>query len=384
MQLNQYYTEELYGDRLVNSLNIQSPNLALDLGFGAGGLLYAARRRWSSISLIGIDVDKKNILNAKRDSLIEALELNGFSADLPEIIGDKYGLIDLLVSNPPYFSKDLDFESKKILRCSGLLECISNRTKNVPAELIFLAQNLRLLSDNGEIGIILPAGLVSGEKWQGLREFLFNEYHISNVIQLPINSFKGTDAQTFILVISKLKSPPSNVVSISHVLKNSNFNISVNDAVSRADFQYYESKRGFKGASELYSGDFSIFRGNRSHKVLKESVDYFIHTTEMPFTPQSTNLMFKPVMGINNVVEGDILIARVGRRCLGRALYVMQGSIPISDCIIAIRPNNKKIGSLIWEKISSSDGVDYLKNTSLGVGAKYVTHHSINEFLINY
>ena len=189
MSLNQYYTKNIYGDLLIQNLSIASPQTALDLGFGAGDLLHAARRRWESLNLVGIDIDRKNILRANSDKLINALELNGFELALPEIINEKFGDIDLLISNPPYFSCDLDANNKKILREIGLMDCLSNRLNKIPAELIFLAQNLRLLTKTGEIGIILPAGLISGQKWHPVREFLLSNYHVTNVIQLPVDSF---------------------------------------------------------------------------------------------------------------------------------------------------------------------------------------------------
>lgn len=358
------------------------PKLALDLGFGAGGLLYAARRRWPNINLAGVDLDEKNIQTAK-SSIIDAVNLNVFSFDLPDIIEKHFGTIDILISNPPFFSKKLDFECLKILKASGLINFISDKNKTVPAELIFLAQNLRILSEHSEIGIILPAGLISGERWKKLREHLFSRYKISNITQLPENSFKGTEAQTFIVNISKKTDSKSNkTVSLSHVSKKEGIIINLNQAFERADYSYYERKKTDIYKLNLCTDDFHIFRGTTSYKILKERNYDFIHTTKMPIFPKKINLINQPINGDKNICKGDIILARVGRRCLGRVSYVSGGSLPISDCIIAIRPKNKRIGSLIWSKISSKYAIEYMKNTSLGVGAQYITHNLIREFLI--
>lgn len=162
-QLNQYYTKSIYGDKLIQSLNLTRPKVALDIGFGSGNLLHAAKRRWNDLSLVGVDVDNENIANARSKKLIQAVELNGFDPSLPEIIYERFGPIDLLVGNPPYYSRELDTDAKTILKSIGLLDCLSKHIKKVPAELIFLAQNLRILSKVGELGLIVPAGLVSGE-----------------------------------------------------------------------------------------------------------------------------------------------------------------------------------------------------------------------------
>jgi type I restriction enzyme M protein len=382
MHLNQYYTDELYSDRLVSSLSVKDPNLALDLGFGAGGLLHAAKRRWCNIGLVGIDVDTVNVATAKTDKLIHAIELNGFSSNLPEIIQNRFGKIDLLISNPPYFSKRIDEDCNKILRASGLVDCISKRARFVPAELIFLAQNLRLLTDDGEIGIILPAGLISGEKWVAFRSHLFSNYFVSNVIQLPVNSFRNTDAQTFILTISKRKIASKYKVRISHVSHNDFYDIDASDAVSRCDFLFFHTQNRINVARKLNASDFNILRGNKTHKELKQISENYIHTTNMPSFPTTKAISNNPLNKCVNARAGDIVISRVGSRCLGRVIFIEHGELPVSDCVIVIRPANKEVGTLIWKKISSDTAFEYLSNTSFGVGAKYITHKSIENFLL--
>ncbi|MBQ4812697.1 N-6 DNA methylase [Pseudoalteromonas luteoviolacea] len=382
MQLNQYYTSKLCSDRLVDSLSVATPKVALDLGFGAGDLLRAAKRRWTDINLVGVDLDRVNVLNARLDNEIDAIHMNGFSPDLPKVISDKYGDIDLLISNPPYFSVEVNSKCRKILKEAGLSQCISQSLKKVPAELIFLAQNLRMLTANGEMGIILPAGLISGERWKPLREYLFCTYGVSNIIQMPENSFKKTDAQTFIMTISGKKSDYVNSINLSHILESKKLKISISDAVNRADYLYYKQLSLLINQNTISSNDFRIFRGNRVHKCLKDWGGDYLHTSDLPNSPIHTVFPVAEYGDANSVKKGDIALARVGRRCLGRAVYVDEGCIPVSDCIIVIRPRDKNIGKLIWERISSQLAADYFRATSLGVGAKYLTHTSVREFLV--
>ncbi|WP_289282844.1 MULTISPECIES: N-6 DNA methylase [unclassified Methylophaga] len=380
IQLNQYYTDNKYGDFLVGKFSSLSPRLALDLGFGSGSLLNAARRRWSELCLIGVDIDNDNVSRAKLNSSIEALNHNGFDPSLPDIIKDKYGDIDLLVGNPPYFSRELDQDAKKILRKVGMLDCLPANAKKVPAELVFIAQNLRLLSKSGELGLIVPAGLISGEKWKPIREFLFTNYNVTNVIQLPTNSFKNTDAQTFILIV-KQKLSSEETVSISYINAPQSMQISTKDASNRADFMYYKSTSVISLPSDISENDFFLFRGNKSKNELSILVDNFIHTTDLPAVPSNGFYINTPSIHSNNMQKGDILIARVGRRCLGRTLYVNQGSLPISDCIIGIRPSSLEVAGILWEKLSHPRCRNFLQEVSLGVGAKYITYRTITDYL---
>lgn len=381
MHLNQYYTEDRYGDILVNNLSSISPKVALDLGFGTGNLLNAARRRWSELNLIGVDLDHGNVNRANFNSKIVAFEHNGFDPSLPDIIKDRYGDIDLLVGNPPYFSREFDTDAKKILASIGMLDCIPATAKKIPAELIFIAQNLRLLSSTGELGLIVPAGLVSGEKWKPFREFLFSEYSVPNVIQLPTNSFKNTEAQTFILTV-KQKSLPKTDISISHINTLMKMKISTSQASNRADYNFYRTQPDNKELITIKANDFILLRGNRSKNNLQGNQLEFIHTTDLPPKPTTRTFNHCPIDGQINMKSEDILIARVGRRCLGRTMHIKSGSLPVSDCIIILRPKTSELGKKIWEKLSHPDSIKYFSDVSLGVGAKYITYKTITDYLV--
>ena len=380
--LNQYYTDQVYSDHLVKELSSPFPLSVADLGFGEGSLLRAARKRWNHLKLIGVDIDLLNVEKANKNKLIDAIHYDGFNPDLPDTIVEKYGNIDLLVSNPPFFFKSIDKNIKTILKKSDLWDCISSGSKKVPAELVFLAQNIRLLNNQSELGIILPAGLVSGEKWVSLREYLFGEFNISKVIQLPTNSFKRTDAQTFIFIMNK-KNPVSTDIELSHVLYDKTISISRADAVCRADFSFYNKTEIDSEKHYISRHRYSIYRGNTTHKELLASAKYFIHTNQLPKEPTSLSLPNYTFGQSNLAITGDILIARVGRRCIGRVALVEKGTLPISDCVIVVRPVDDNARQKIWGKLKSESSKQILDSMSLGVGAKYLTHSLIREFLSN-
>ncbi|MBL1319711.1 MAG: N-6 DNA methylase [Methylophaga sp.] len=378
MELQQYYTQNRYSEHMVNNLAIESPAHAFDLGLGNGGLLLATKRRWSKINLIGVDLDQENIYKAKLNSQIDAFEFDGFRPDLPEIINKKYGNIDLLVSNPPYFSCKLDTDIISILSEVGMMDCISKNCQSIPAELVFLAQNLRLLTEKGELGIILPAGLISGERWKGIREFLFSEYNVVKVIQLPTSSFKRTDAQAFILILTP-KSTNSDLV-LSHVDYSGEFKINLNDAIQRSDYIYYRHFSECRVNSKIID-DFSIFRGSLTHAKLKNDSSHYIHTSHLENYASELNLPKSPSSDGVNTMPGDIVIGRVGRRCLGRVALIKSGHVPVSDCIIIVRANSPSVRKQIWNKLKAENAKNTFYDLSLGVGAKYLTHNIVRNYI---
>lgn len=383
MQFNQYYTDSNISDKLINSLEIQYPNQAFDLGFGSGELLKSVKRRWSKIRLAGADIDPKNVNFAKKEALIDSVELDGFLENLPNIILEKYGNIDILISNPPFFQKKISDNFLRILESADLLDCISMKSKTIPSELIFLAQNLRLLSETGEIGIILPAGLVTGERWKVLRSLLFRKYNMKNIIQLPENSFKQTEAQTFMLIFSRSNQLNGGLVTLSHINKTERIVIPICEAIERADYNYYEYRRQSSNLLKVEAKDFDILRGNKSRITLQADQIRHIHSTDFSKNPSILTLTDNIHENIKMCKTGDILLARVGSRCVGRIIFVSGGSLPISDCVIVIRASNKNTRIKIWKKLCSSHFQEFLNSSLLGVGPKYITHNIVKEFLTN-
>lgn len=380
----QYYTNELYSSILVNNLIHTNPKSALDLGLGNGSLLTAAKNRWKDINLYGVDIDENNVNLAISGKSIKAILHDGFSPFLPDVLIEHYGNIDLLISNPPYFSKEFDSNIKKIFIEAGLNNCFSQSMKNVPAELVFLAQNLRLLNTSGEIGIILPAGLISGEKWKCLRAFLLDQYHVSCCVQLPPKSFSKTEAQAFILFIQSSKKVKSKV-RLVNASNNEVLYIDVAKASDRMDFSFYALSQSYRGMNNrILTDDFEVFRGNTPHNKLKKmGLKDFVHTTQLKQFPYKANYNITSEFDCKFAIAGDILLARVGSRCLGRTCLVESGTVPISDCVMVIRATSKKSRDFLWKKLSRDGTSTDLKQLSLGVGAKYLTHKIVKDYLLN-
>ena len=354
----------------------------MDLGFGSGNLLNAANKRWNNIELIGLDIDQNNVTAAQIHHRFVALEMSGLDCDLPSKISELFGSIDLLISNPPYASIELDRACKTILKRASLNECMPKNAKKVPSEIIFLAQNLSLLTDQGEIGIILPSGIASGENWKPLRELLFTEYQVSNVSELPRNSFKGTDALAFIFRIRKKSNERKNNTILNSVGGGPEISVSHDEAIFRCDYSHYTN---FVNESNLITVDetkFSFFRGRHSNKHLELTGVKYVHSTDIKSSPIIGCVNEQEIIPFTTTARaGDILINRVGSRCVGRSAIVKSGYVGVSDCIIGVRPNTFQDGEKIKELIQSDDFRTYVDKSALGVGARYLTYNIIKNFL---
>lgn len=369
MSLGQYYTTELVSEHLVSHIHLNEADNVLDIGCGQASLLLAAGQRWSNASLIGFDIDPVNTISI--NTKLRLHHGDGFDPDLWKRIIDEFGYIDVAVSNPPYISVDLSASIRSILREVGLDSYLSSTITQVPAELVFLAQNLLTTRKGGELGIILPAGIVSGERWAGIREFLTSNFVINKCIQLPTNTFKRTEASTFALCLTN-QAPIKDNVELRELLSESPIAISKGQALQRMDYFYYQGVQIFENESRLdRSVEFEMFRGNTTNKQLRSTAMFYIHTSSLSNDYPSLELPAMEIKGgVKYAQKGDILISRVGSRCIGQLAYVSTGCAPISDCVIVLRSHQSKE---LWSYLKQIDISVSLKKMALGVGAKYLT-----------
>lgn len=375
MNLAQYFTNSTISEFLVSQFQFSKPESILDIGCGELSLLRAAGRRWDDAKLIGYDIDPYASFNVDGNKFKFNIG-DGLDPSLSTKIEDMFGKIDVAVSNPPYVSVDLNVKTRAILKKAHMLDVLSSCTNKIPAEIIFLAQNLLVLKDQSELGIILPSGIISGERWKGIREFLINEYSIKSCTQIPSNAFKNTEVSTFALCLKNVKDTPSKV-NLQDLSCTKPIEIGVEDAISRMDYSYYKyAEREFSQSFCEFPVE-SIFRGNMPYNQLLNAGLNCVHTTSIKDPLQTVFFDNCSVpMGVKYAMEGDILISRVGTRCLGRSAFVRAGKIAISDCIFVIR---SKHNEKIWEIIESCDFRTKLQHIALGSGAKYLTINLLKE-----
>lgn len=378
MNLAQFYTDLAISNKFVSEFGARNPSSVIDIGCGKLGLLRAARHRWSDARLIGYDIDPKHAFRVTEDNFLLDIG-DGLDPDLSKRIEDIYGKIDLAVSNPPYISVDRTDKNQNILRRACILEGVSRTQSLLPAELIFLAQNLLVMKDQSELGIILPSGFISGERWKPLRELLISEYSVTCCLELPPKSFSKTEVSTYALFIKKEKQKIKdyNTIELKALSSNGSIKINKEEAISRLDYTYYSSASYSLHSKLHYAGEIEIFRGNKPCSELnKRNIQHF-HTTDLKTDTQALKGHLQEIPSdVRFASSGDILISRVGTRCLGRAAYLCSGNMPISDCILGIRssPSDK-----LWDIISNNKFKEYLLKVSLGSGAKYITKSILEE-----
>lgn len=385
--LGRYYTNQPVSELLVSKFRQDNPENILELGIGNGSLLHAAYRRWRNASFYGADIDRKSI--AKISShlpFVNLVHINGLSPGLPQKMKLKVGSIDVAVCNPPYRRMTFNLAIKSLFNEVGLVESLN--LNKITSDIVFLAQNLRMLKDKGELGIILPDSIFTGHEFVYLREDILTNHKILALIQLPDNIFSRTEARTHILLMEK-GSPADLTVPLyrsdSYGQLSPVINVSQNELLYRMDYTYYEWKRNQKVSNTsitLGKLGIEIKRGLKTKKDLQKLKVPFFHTTSFP------RLLSSKVRLVNSSIQngviaqpGDILMARVGKRSIGRVTMVECGSQVISDCIYRLR-GPRESEERVWHALISEQGQEWLNAHAHGVCSRVISKKDLLSFKI--
>ena len=387
--LGRYYTHETIANLLIGAMDKREPSLVLDLGAGDGALVGQAARVWTGTRFITVDIDKK--AGSAEFPRIHGATFRHYIGDaldfkLPETLGIRLGEVDAALCNPPYIRPQWQRHFGEILEDAGL-SGVFPKMIDIPADLLFLAQNLRFLKNNGRLGLILPDGIIAGERFAKFREALIAQHNVERVIELPRRIFRNTDAKAHILVLSKHGSS-NQTISVQRVEKHGLLSMPLNVppdvAVGRLDYSYLADRdtRMQSIGSALRDVTQTIFRGAYS-SAERATVDIPVfHTTD--FDMKSCSVPKKFVMtkrqldGTKGIfaAKGDILLARVGRNLEEKVCIVQSGYVAVSDCVLVLRviPELRKT---VFRFLKTQAGRDALNMSSHGVGARFITINAI-------
>ena len=392
MNLAQHFTPNPHAHLLVQKMHpFTSSNKKMngvDLGAGRGSLLYSAIQRWKDASFLGVDVSQSLLKTIKQHfPLVQFRHLDLLSAKSlkSKILTDLAESRDVAVCNPPFLNNRNDEFFRDLCRMVNLKDC--TKMSVVTSDVIFLLHNLRLLKKGGTLGIILPDGLITGKKFQVLRQGLLSHHRIEAVIQLPDNSFPGIEVRTHILILRKDMTPAVSVKIMQAGTDSINGKLDVEASALelRMDYSYWHWKLIEKNVETLTLGEIGadVHRGTRSQLFFEHlGIDYF-HTTELPIAAKRINLHRSESSDFRMAESQDILTARVGKRCIGRVTLVSKGNLPITDCIYRIRVPKNWVNQ-VWRSLISDKARDWFSANSHGVCAQIISKSDLLNFPVGY
>jgi len=391
----QYFTTSTVGDLLVSSMTVSTVRNVLELGSGNGALLQAVRRRWANAKLTSVDIDgdlagQIQTIRPNRHVVSDVL-----SPDFDSTFGSLASSFDAAVCNPPYCLAPWSSSFAKVLRDVGLRTAIPAQG-DIAADVVFLAQSIRLLKNGGQLGIIVPDGTVTGSKNRSLREALLESHAVHSVIELPEKSFLGTEAKTYLLTIEKgacqTKDLPLYCADLEGNLS-APIVVSPLEAAERMDYKFYRWRRDQSFEAKVALGEVSgvsVLRGQLEMASAKRAGISLLHSTHLSLREMDKVIRIGPnitraVPGHKYVraQSGDILLTRVGRNLEDKIARVRSGTGLVSDCIFVVRGSSEFLSSL-WADLDSPRGRAWIRAHTRGVCAKVLNKSDLLGFPVSW
>jgi type I restriction enzyme M protein len=397
-----YYTSPVISRSLIDSIDSHQPDLILELGSGSGSLCTAAATRWQGAKLVTVDVDRQAPDRLDSAHVGGQVRHSHFILDvLDEALSDRIGLrlesVDVAICNPPYIRPRWRTDFGKILESAGLSDALTS-LRDAGADLLFLAQNLRLLRRNGKLGLILPDGLVTAEKFSRVRHALLRQHLVEQVVQLPRGAFKGTEAQTYLVVLSKLGGETDQVTlrqmdpdgQLSNPIQ-----VPQDAAEKRLDYAFHVQAMPFRrdgdGSKKIAVRDAltDVLRGNVCSSEIPgyrmpvfhlgdfadRSHEHGVRVVPKHFALPE-HIAQRAAAQVRLAIPGDILLARVGRGLQDRLALVMHGPCVISDCVFALRATDG-YRERLYRFFDSDLGRSALASSAHGVAARFLSRANL-------
>jgi type I restriction enzyme M protein len=371
---------------LVAQIAIRHPKIVLDLGSGGGALSQAAATRWRNAKIHAVEGDFSASTNHSSASLVRTYQADALAPNLSKAIGVQLGTVQAAVCNPPFIRPRWRRHFSKILKESGLADCYS-AFQDAGAAVLFLGQNLRFLKDGGELGLIVPDGIVSGHSHRKLRQLLLGQHSIVDIIELPPSTFRSTEVKSHILIVRK--NSQGSAVRLRRLepdgqLSSPRF-ASATDGVHRLDFSYYQNRlpdlsqlkppRLVTRVADLKP---ELQRGRASTSDFA-SMPPIVHTTNLSadptLAPGKRFRWSKRMADAHNQVlawPGDILLARVGRNLEHKVAILRDGPVAISDCVYRLRVEDS-VRRRVWTFLISAKGREALSVAASGSAARHLS-----------
>jgi type I restriction enzyme M protein len=370
---------------------VTAPRSILDLGCGEGALASAARLRWNRAEIITVDIDNDSKPNLRvlqdgmrgrhRHVVADALDpLLGIHARL------KAESVDLAICNPPFHRPKWRAGFGEILEAAGLSEVVKN-SREVTSDLLFIAQNMRYLSKNGEMGLIVPDAIITGERMLGVRKALANQ--IEKVVQLPRTAFTNTEAQTFILIIARGRQ--NEAIELRELTQAGDYSpplVISADHCSRLDYRFHLSAKQHSKQTKLRTlADLGVKlqRGRLSSVETKAANFNTFHTADFKRAENGTislgHRKYTIAKGQSVARKGDILVARVDRNLEHKVVLVKSGSAAISDCVYKLScPED--VQDRVFKGLRARTGRSQIQALARGNGAKHISATSLMKVLV--
>lgn len=377
-RLGQVMTPQPLADAVMRLLGSRGGRW-LELGSGSGRLAEAIYNRAGPVSYLGIEMD---------EAMIDLSPvLPGFTylkQDVLSVTSLTHSLgrqkFDHVIGNPPYGINGLSDEAK--VRIQTLCPELEIQGNWAPIDLYFVLESLSRLRSNGTGAFIVGADIPCGIRNQQFRKMIVETASEIECYELPPTTFgSSAEVQAYILIV-RFGRGRTRHVSLGRL--NGQYEVTSLRQFDRAlaiesmdlrDHEFGEMDAALRRSSHgitMRDLDVSIVRGSRSRRQFSQLGVRHFHTSDFPKSGMEISLECESVTEYQQATVGDVLLPRVGTRCLGHKAVVVGGRSPYSEAVFRVR-TPVKYRERVERWITSDECSNWRLSAARGACAKHLT-----------
>ena len=352
----------------------------LELGAGTGRIADACLTYRKPASYTGIEIDADLLALCPRSRLSQYVHADVLD---PQALERRLGaeMFDRVGGNPPYGMAALP--DAAIARLDALCPGLPLQKVWGQLDLYFVLESLARLKRPGEAAFVVGAALAEDVRLEAFRRHLVAAASEIECYELPRDVFANdVEVQSYLLIARFGRRRECRVrvgrMQGKDLVVAERREITAAAAAERLDLSYHkfldldQSLRQKRGCVSLGELGAEIVRGSRSrNEFLSLDISHF-HTSDFPRGGLDVRFGDFNDRRFQLAKQGDILLPRVGSRCLDRQAIVKDGSSPYTESVFRVRlPRAHQERVLKW--ISTDAGAFWRRAAAKGTCAKHLT-----------
>ena len=239
---------------------------------------------FNDAEITGIEYND-TIFNSIKDLKIKNNSLNLFNDDYLKFDIENNDKYDLIVGNPPYYviSDKSEINKNQMKKYKEYYEGRAN------IFILFIIHSLMKLNDNGILAFVLPKNFLNCQYYNKLRNYIYYNYNIIDIIDCSNYSYIETTQDTIIFIIKN---------SSIDITNNIKFSIYDNDNDNKIIFN---SKETIIKLKELYLNSTTLHQINFEVKV--GTIVWNQHKKILTNDKTKTRLIYSSDINNNNLIE---------------------------------------------------------------------------------
>lgn len=377
-RLGQILTPQPMADAVVRLLGARGGDW-LELGSGSGRLAQAVHSAVQPASYLGVELEQVMIDACPQLSGVRYVKRDVLSvAALGKTLGDAQ--FDHVIGNPPYGVQDLPARARK--RLLSFCPDLDIQQAWAPVDLYFVMESLARLKSVGSAAFIVGADIPCAVQSRPFRKQLLETASEIECYELPRFAFGWqVEVQAYVLLI-RFGRKRARHVSLGQLDDNFQLiaqrKISTEQAIESMDSGHHEfgemdsALRRARGCVTMRDLNVSIVRGSRTRNQFAQLGVQHFHTSDFPKSGMEITFEGTSLPGYQHATAGDILLPRVGTRCIERKAVVVSGESPYSDSVFRVRaPAEHQERVVRW--ITSPECSIWRRGAARGACAKHLT-----------